>query len=131
MCRQEILNDIKMQLAFLSGNMDRITSEIKELEEILNGFPMKLGCWTYVIKINDHFSFRIGFDRLDYKWGIVIKEYDKSQVTPVNEKFLLNASIGLRILGVKYLDMLLDKYINVINDTVELLTIDKLPINCD
>jgi hypothetical protein len=31
MDRKELLNDIKMQLAFLSGNMDRVNSEIKEL----------------------------------------------------------------------------------------------------
>lgn len=121
MCRQEILHDIKMQLTFLSGNMDRITSEIKELQEILNGFPMKLGCWTYVIKIKDHI-FRIGFDKLDRKWGIIIREYHESLITPVYENFLLNAPINLRILGVKYLDMLLDKYSSMVNGIVKLLS---------
>lgn len=126
MCRKEILNDIKMQLAFLSGNMDRVNSEIKELEEILKGFPMKLSCWLPKIEIDSGYCIRIGFDSFNNKWGILVAHYEKSPtIGDIIKQFLLNSPLELRIIAAKYLDDLLLCYQKNIETYIILLNSEK------
>ena len=127
MCRKEILTDIKMQLAFLSGNMDRVNSDIKELEEILKGFPMKLSCWLPKIEIDSGYCIRIGFSSLiNNKWGILVAHYEKSPITgDITKQFLLNSPLEFRIIAAKYLDDLLLCYQKNIETYIILLNSEK------
>jgi hypothetical protein len=141
--RKERLEAIKQKSDELNKLADQATAELAEVEKELLESGVGVEAWNGVIRSDSmmaydeeedkHFQadhdFRLGFAKINGKWGIVINEYVQisedcilqGKFTQDESYFLRNAPRDIRIDALPYIDELLAKIESVIEKKTQSL----------